>query len=169
LHPLTLIAAPAGFGKTTLVSEWIHDLQNHTHNGAAPVNLPVAWLSLEEDDNDIGRFFTYLLAALRLIAATDLGENVVALRALGYGPGAKPELPKEELHGPDVSAARLPDRPVWFNSRGPTSTAGYDRDKLSAGNRFAGPAVVFQFDATTVITPGWQVWVDVSRNLWLWR
>jgi len=55
LHPCTLIAAPAGFGKTTLVSEWI-----------AQTDHPVAWLSLDDDDNDPPRFLTYLVAALQI-------------------------------------------------------------------------------------------------------
>jgi ATP/maltotriose-dependent transcriptional regulator MalT len=51
--PLTLIAAPAGFGKTTLVASCI-----------ARCDLPVAWLSLDERDNQAERFLTYLVAAL---------------------------------------------------------------------------------------------------------
>ncbi len=69
---LTLISASAGFGKTTLVSEWV-----------ASCGQPVAWLSLDEGDNDITRFLTYLVAALQTIAqskvegvATKLGEGV---------------------------------------------------------------------------------------------
>jgi LuxR family maltose regulon positive regulatory protein len=54
---LTLISAPAGFGKTTLVSEWVADCRR-----------PVAWLSLDEGDNDPIRFLTYLVAALQTIA-----------------------------------------------------------------------------------------------------
>jgi LuxR family transcriptional regulator, maltose regulon positive regulatory protein len=79
LRPLTLIAAPAGFGKTTLVSEWLHDVQAQPATGSAPAVPPVAWLALDEDDNDGGRFFAYFLAALRTIAAPDLGETVLAL------------------------------------------------------------------------------------------
>src|SRR3954452_12047406 len=56
---LTLISAPAGFGKTTLVSEWV-----------AGCGRPVAWLSLEEGDSDPTRFLTYLVAALQTIAPT---------------------------------------------------------------------------------------------------
>ncbi|MFN2131169.1 MAG: LuxR C-terminal-related transcriptional regulator [Anaerolineae bacterium] len=51
---LTLISAPAGFGKTTLVTQWL---------GAA--RRPCAWLSLDEGDNDPARFLAYLVAALR--------------------------------------------------------------------------------------------------------
>jgi len=55
---LTLISASAGFGKTTLVSEWI-----------ASCGRPVAWLSLDEGDNDPSRFLSYLVAALQTIVA----------------------------------------------------------------------------------------------------
>jgi len=53
---LTLLSAPAGFGKTTLVSQWLQQ-----------VDIPVAWLSLDEEDNDLVRFFTYLVEAIRRI------------------------------------------------------------------------------------------------------
>ena len=64
---LTLISAPAGFGKTTLVSEWI-----------ASCGRPVAWLSLDEGDNEPTRFLTYLIAALQTIAA-DIGTGVLPM------------------------------------------------------------------------------------------
>jgi LuxR family maltose regulon positive regulatory protein len=64
---LTLISAPAGFGKTTLVSEW-----------AAGCERPVAWLSLDEGDNDPTRFLIYLVAALQTIAAS-LGKGLSAV------------------------------------------------------------------------------------------
>ena len=59
---LTLVSAPAGYGKTTLLSEWIHDRK-----------LSTAWISLDEGDNDPIRFFSYLVAAIRAIKP-DLGE-----------------------------------------------------------------------------------------------
>src|SRR2546421_9419567 len=64
---LTLISAPAGFGKTTLVSEWVVGCQR-----------PTAWLSLDEGDNDPTRFLTYLVAALQTIAA-NIGEGVLGV------------------------------------------------------------------------------------------
>ncbi len=62
---LTLVSAPAGFGKTTLVSEWV-----------AGCERPVAWLSLDEADHDTARFLTYLIAALQTVAA-NVGIGVV--------------------------------------------------------------------------------------------
>src|SRR3989440_6633599 len=65
---LTLIAAPAGFGKTTLVSEWVAFIERP--------RTRTAWLSLDEGENDPARFLAYLVAALQTIAAT-LGEGVL--------------------------------------------------------------------------------------------
>ena len=53
---LILVSAPAGYGKTTLIVEWLRD-----------TGLPAAWLSLDEGDNDPVRFFTYLVSALKTI------------------------------------------------------------------------------------------------------
>src|SRR5512145_1943069 len=64
---VTLISAAAGFGKTTLVSEWI-----------ASCGAPVAWLSLDEGDSDPVRFISYLIAALQTIRA-GTGEGLLAI------------------------------------------------------------------------------------------
>jgi LuxR family transcriptional regulator, maltose regulon positive regulatory protein len=64
---LTLIIAPTGFGKTTLVSEWVA--------GRAQT---VAWLSLDEGDNDPTRFLAYLVAALQTIV-TNIGEGALSM------------------------------------------------------------------------------------------
>ena len=63
---LSLISAPAGFGKTTLISEWIANCEQ-----------PVAWLSLDEGDNDPVRFTSYLIAALQTIKP-GTGESLLA-------------------------------------------------------------------------------------------
>src|SRR5690349_15256592 len=56
-YPLTLVSAPAGFGKTMLLSAWTHSLP--------PASSPlVAWVSLDEEDNDPQLFWTYILSAL---------------------------------------------------------------------------------------------------------
>ncbi|MDQ2691771.1 MAG: AAA family ATPase, partial [Chloroflexota bacterium] len=73
---LTLISAPAGFGKTTLVSEWVNDSRLTTLALGASVVNPVAWLSLDEGDGDLNRFLTYFVAALQTIAPR-IGEGTL--------------------------------------------------------------------------------------------
>jgi len=65
---LTLVSAPAGFGKSTLVSEWIHRRGGgFPPAGATTAPLQAAWLSLDEGDNDPARFWTYLIAAVQTV------------------------------------------------------------------------------------------------------
>jgi LuxR family transcriptional regulator, maltose regulon positive regulatory protein len=66
-NKLTLISAPAGFGKTTLLSQWI-----------ASHERPVAWLSLDKEDNDAMRFLAYVISALQKIAK-NVGEAALGL------------------------------------------------------------------------------------------
>jgi LuxR family maltose regulon positive regulatory protein len=67
--PLTLITAPAGFGKTTLVASYISNC-----------GLPIAWLSLDKDDNQVERFLSYLVAALQE-ADHEIGSEAAQLLA----------------------------------------------------------------------------------------
>jgi len=64
---LTLVSAPAGFGKTTLLAGW-----------AAHTSLPIAWFSVDEGDNDPVRFVAYLIAALDSVLSSDLSEQFQA-------------------------------------------------------------------------------------------
>jgi len=77
---LTLVSAPAGFGKTTLVSDWIVDCDRK-----------MSWLSLDEGDSDPARFLTYLVAALRKVAP-NIGEGVLAMLQSPQPPPAEPIL-----------------------------------------------------------------------------
>ena len=72
---LTLISAPAGFGKTTLLAAWVQQLQA---SGSPSPNLPcIAWVSLDSGDNDPNRFFAYLIAALQTMLP-DFGDDLLA-------------------------------------------------------------------------------------------
>ncbi len=64
---LTLISAPAGFGKTTFLSAWV-----------AQSKRPVAWVSLDKNDNDLHRFLGYLLTALQRINR-DIGKSAQSM------------------------------------------------------------------------------------------
>ncbi len=102
-HKLTLISAPAGFGKTTLVSDWIQAMSEVTPPFAT------AWLSLDEGDNDLVGFLTYLIAALRHSEGTDsaFGQEVVATLQ------SPQPLPAEAILTPLINEmATLPERIV---------------------------------------------------------
>jgi LuxR family transcriptional regulator, maltose regulon positive regulatory protein len=75
---LTLISAPAGFGKTTLLVEWLRE--------RAGSEGSVAWFSLDEGDNDPTRFLSYLVAALQTIEE-EIGEGVLSALRSAEPPG----------------------------------------------------------------------------------
>ena len=88
---LTLISAPAGFGKTTLVSEWV-----------AGCGRPVAWLSLDDGDNDPTRFLTYLVAALQTLALSEVeGIGRALARCAGCAPIPSATASRSASDGPD--------------------------------------------------------------------
>jgi LuxR family maltose regulon positive regulatory protein len=76
--PLTLLAAPVGFGKTHLLIEWAHETR-----------LPIAWLTIDSDDNDLNRFFRYFIGSLQAIEP-GLGEE--ALEFIQFTGGGKLEV-----------------------------------------------------------------------------
>ncbi|NIS83418.1 MAG: helix-turn-helix transcriptional regulator [Anaerolineales bacterium] len=67
-HQLIVISAPAGFGKTTLLCAWVHQ-----------TDVPVAWISLDEGDNDLTRFLAYFVAAIQTLHA-DIGETALEMQ-----------------------------------------------------------------------------------------
>jgi LuxR family maltose regulon positive regulatory protein len=64
---LTLISAPAGYGKTTLITEWLANEDNQIQHSASAIRHQVAWLSLDPSDDDPARFWPYFLTALNTI------------------------------------------------------------------------------------------------------
>jgi transcriptional regulator with XRE-family HTH domain len=91
LHmPLTLVSAPAGFGKTTLLASWLapqsselnvlsSELPDHAQNLKLNTqNFSAAWLSLDDGDNDPGTFLRYLVSALQTLIPT-IGHTALAL------------------------------------------------------------------------------------------
>lgn len=74
---LTLVSAPAGYGKTTLLSEWVTTLP-----------VPAAWLSLDAEDNNAGRFWAYLIAALQAAYVTSSASETQPGVECNFGRGA---------------------------------------------------------------------------------
>jgi len=73
-RPITLVSAPAGFGKTVCVGDWLRTL-----------DWPVAWLTLDPADDEPGRFFTYFIARAEQVEA-GVGEEIAGLLASGQLP-----------------------------------------------------------------------------------
>jgi len=84
---LTLISAPAGFGKTTLLTSWIHSKEEKIRSSSSLP--PSAWISLDEGDNDPVRFVSYLITALRKIQPEVGGSTFYIMQT--------PNLPPAEI------------------------------------------------------------------------
>ncbi len=122
-HRLTLVSAPAGFGKTTLLSEWIHQQAGERRfayrgRGAEEKNTSpappyprtpaqVAWLSLDQSDNDLTRFLTYFIAALNWAEGT---ETTIGEGALGMLQSPQPPPTEAILTSLINELAAIPDR-----------------------------------------------------------
>jgi LuxR family maltose regulon positive regulatory protein len=102
---LTLISAPAGYGKTTLVSEWVNKIQSSPPK-ESQIKSRISWLSLDEGDNDPGRFLTYFIAALGRVEgiAASIGKE-----ALGMLQSPQPQPTESVLTSLINEVAALPD------------------------------------------------------------
>lgn len=120
---LTVVAAPAGSGKTTLLGAW-REIESETH--------PVAWLTLDEGDNDPVVLWAYLLAALRSVIPTlELRSAPEVVGAAGITDSVLPELINELAAVGDVAVVlddfhRLSSGPardsiVWFVEHAPST------------------------------------------------
>ena len=88
------------------------------------------------------------------------------MRVEATGTVRKAELVAHPEAGPDASAAIVEHRPVWLPElRDFVPTPIYARERLRPGNRFTGPAIVEQMDATTLVPPGTTARVDAYLNL----
>jgi len=89
--------------------------------------------------------------------------EIVNYRLSARGRLRRPEAPR---HAPAAGApAPLERRPVWFDAAGAADTPVYDRGTLAPGHALAGPAVIEQLDATTLLYPGDRLTVDAALNL----
>ncbi|MDX1616616.1 MAG: hydantoinase/oxoprolinase family protein [Candidatus Promineifilaceae bacterium] len=94
--------------------------------------------------------------------------EVVHARVAVEAPISPPPLPRAALGPADASEVRLGEAEVWF-AGGPQRTSLYQRETLRPGNILPGPAVIFQYDTTTVVPPRWQASVDELSNLLVQR
>lgn len=94
--------------------------------------------------------------------------EIVTVRLRVAGRTAKPELPRSRPVGRSPGAARTGEQRTYYRGR-VIPAAIYDRSKLRPGHRFAGPAIVTEYSATTFVPPPWQARVDEWENLLLSR
>jgi 5-oxoprolinase (ATP-hydrolysing) len=91
----------------------------------------------------------------------------IRVRAIGQMPGLKPKTIKKGTATPPKGALKL-TADAWFEKNGKPAkftTRFYERTELLAGNRIAGPAIITQFDSTSVVPPGYSAEVDRHGNL----
>lgn len=94
--------------------------------------------------------------------------EIVNVRARFTGRTQRVSWPRERIGGANGSRAIAAVRDVYFGGR-KWRTPVYSREKLHAGNRLRGPAIVAEYSATTVVPPGWSACVDRYRHLVLAR
>jgi N-methylhydantoinase A len=91
-------------------------------------------------------------------------SEIVNLRAVGFGTVPEPDLRSGELGPADSSGAIADEHDVVFDGE-QVRTKVYDRARLEPGAEIAGPAIVTEFDATTVVLPGYEAKVDTNYNI----
>ena len=143
------------------------DMRYAGQNYELPVPLPACPVTRETIDG-LAAGFAAAHERLYGFVAEDEPMQLVTFRTEATGIVRKADLRPAAGAGPDPSAVQVGCRDVWLRETGAfVSCPLYDRDRLLAGNRIKGPAIVEQMDATTLIVPGATATVDPYLNLLL--
>ena len=113
---------------------------------------------------EVGEVFHAAHAARYGYARPEAAAEIVTLRLTATTLAAPPVITSRPFAGPDATAAQIGRRLVWFGGNFVDSSL-YLRDLLRPGHVLSGPAVVYQYDTTTLIPPGWSAVVDGAENL----
>jgi N-methylhydantoinase A len=141
------------------------DMRYHGQNYELAVSVPDGPISADTIEA-LGQGFAEAHRQRYGFVAEGDPVEIVTLRLEATGAVAKAELRAHPEAGPDAAKAITGRRPVWLpEARDFVDTPIYDRDALKPGNRFIGPAVVEQMDATTLVPPGMTARVDRWLNL----
>jgi N-methylhydantoinase A len=168
-----ILDALGGHAKEWLVGEGIaEDAQRIAYTADMRYHrqgyeIPVALEPSEVRDGGLGDLeerFNALHEQLYGFRMPGTASEIVNLRAVGYGAVPKPELPTGDLGSPDASAAVVDEHEVVFDG-GRVATKIYDRSRLEPGALLSGPAIVTEFDSTTVVLPGYRAEVDANFNI----
>jgi N-methylhydantoinase A len=130
---------------------------------AKPFDLGARAAALERFHETHARTYGY--------SSPDAPVEIVSARSTASGALVKPEPPARAVRGAAEPAehALVERRSVYFRDRGRSDVPVYARASLQTGNRFAGPALVEQYDSCTLVAPGWRANVDPYGNLALER
>jgi N-methylhydantoinase A len=124
--------------------------------------VPFTWAAAERIVADFHAAHNGRFGYQRLEA----GVEIVTVRVTAVAPVTPPQLTPRPPGPASAADALIGEKTVWFNQQ-PHPTSLYDREKLRPGHKFTGPAIVFQYDTTTVIPPEWETAVDAYGNLLL--
>ena len=141
------------------------DMRYAGQNYELPVSVPAGPVTQASLDSLAEGFAA---AHRRMYGFVAAGEAVqlVTSRIEATGLVRKAAFPLQDEAGPDATAAIAATRDVWLPEAGGfVACPVYDRDRLRAGNRFTGPAIVEQMDATTLVLPGMTARVEPHLNL----
>ena len=173
------------------ISELVAALTDQVQTALAPEELPAVSISLQADMRYAGQSYEVPIplqlpvSAGRLQAAagdfhaahgrryghadTEAPVDIVAVRVTGRGRREACPMEFEKESGSSGSPTPAGELPVWLQTQTSEPIPCYDRSQLRAGHTFKGPAIVFQYDSTTLVLPHWQVAVDYWGNLLLQR
>ncbi len=142
---------------------FVADMRYHGQGYEIPVPLDPA-RSAAATSPTLDERFNGLHDQLYGFRMPNTASEIVNLRAVATGDLPKPELPEADLEGDDASGAVVEQGEILFEGER-RATPIYDRAALRPGNRLEGPAIVTEFDSTTVVLPGYVAEVDRYSNI----
>ncbi len=142
---------------------FVADMRYHRQGYEIPV--PVDPANVRANGlGDLEERFNQLHEQLYGFRMPDTACEIVNLRSVGAGVVPKPDLPSGEIGGTDASGAVVEEHDIVVEGQKIPAKI-YDRAKLQPGATFDGPAIVTEFDSTTVVLPGYVASVDATFNI----
>jgi N-methylhydantoinase A len=141
---------------------YVADMRYHRQGYEIPVAIDPA--EARDGLDELAERFNRLHEQLYGFRMPGTESEIVNLRAIGFGSVPKPELPTGEPGSDSASAARVEEHDIVVEGASVAATI-YDRAKLMPGMSFAGPAIVTEFDSTTLVLPGYEARIDTSFNI----
>jgi N-methylhydantoinase A len=142
---------------------YVADMRYHGQGYEIPVSLDPEEVR-SDGLSQLDERFNALHEQLYGFRMYETRSEIVNLRAVGFGAAPKPALPQGELNGSVADGAVVDTHEIVFGGERHL-TKIYDRSRLAPGSRLSGPAIVTEFDATTVVLPGYQAEVDRWFNI----